>query len=732
MSNDTPRDDAADNRPEEPDELVPGPFSDAQHGSSAATPAEGTEPVATTDGDAESSPGDSAVSATSADDVEALDPEDSEQAAASTPSADAAEAQEVREPEKAGAAEDETAAVSSAGDAPAVDGADKAVEATDADSDPKAAEAAEGDAASGIAAQTKPQDEDAPAKHEDGDPVAKDAKALARQRKREQAKEAAERKAAEKREARRQAAEPQGRAKGSRLKAAVGITGGAVLVAAVAAAAVAPKFIPTTDRHHLAVPSVRSGAGTTTYVCPPSPQRVGDDVSSDEAYSAGAQTAASSLSVLAQGDRAQRIPGTEVLAKDRTVKKLSKDVKDADKGDVVRGTDGYSGVKGVTNQKLDIADSAWMQVQPLGGVPSPAAGIRTIQQGSGDLTGFAAAPCSTTSNTVWLTGATTTLGHTAVLSVTNPSATPAGITATVYTKDGETTTGGIQPFTLKPGETRSFNLGGTAVEAKASSVKVESSGAAVSASVNQTIMRGTTPGGIDTITGGTADTVQVMTGVRTQGAKKSKSLGSSGDTGAETPQVQIADASGSGTQTSVVATDSHGKRKVIKENAEVPADSVLDVDLSSLPKGTWTIQVGASEPVVATTRMMKGDDTKSARDVAYAVATPSLSTDQVVALPTKGHAELDFTSVKGKGSVTAVAVKKDGSLGKSHKIEVGQGKIATLDADDLDDAVGVRLSGLAGTVYASMTTTGPKSGLGSSAIQQLPQAPASTRVDVGP
>jgi hypothetical protein len=82
--------------------------------------------------------------------------------------------------------------------------------------------------------------------------------------------------------------------------------------------------------------------------------------------------------------------------------------------------------------------------------------------------------------------------------------------------------------------------------------------------------------------------------------------------------------------------------------------------------------------------------------------------------------------------VTAVAVKKDGSLGKSHKIEVGQGKIATLDADDLDDAVGVRLSGLAGTVYASMTTTGPKSGLGSSAIQQLPQAPASTRVDVGP
>jgi hypothetical protein len=518
------------------------------------------------------------------------------------------------------------------------------------------------------------------------------------------------------------------------LRTAVGIASGALLVAAVAAAAVAPRFIPDSGPRDVGIPQVRSGAGTSSYVCPPTVQRVGDDATSDQAYAAGAQKAGSSLSVLAQGDQAQRVPGVSVLAQDRTVTKLSDDLPadEAEDGDAARATDGYSGVKGVADQAVNTAAAAWVKVQPLGGAPSPAAATRTVQQGSGDLTGFAAPSCSLANNTVWLTGATTTVGHTAVLSVTNPSDTPAGLSVSVYTDQGETTTGGIQPFTLKAGETRSLNLGGTAVDADVSAVKVESSGAAVSASINQTILRGTTPGGIDTITASTPDTTQVMTGVRVPGAKQAKALGTSDSAGDETPQVQIADATGAGAQVSVLARDEDGKTTELVKAAEVPPDGVLGVDLSSLAEGTWTIEVQGTDPVVATSRTLKGTDDDAARDVDYVAATPALSTDQFVAVPTKGSPSLRLTATGEDATVDVVPVDEDGNPGETEKITVKAGRIATTSMDDLGDPAGLRLSGTSGTAYASVTTTQGKAGIGSTAVQQPPQAPGSTTVDVLP
>ncbi|MGO3153875.1 MAG: DUF5719 family protein, partial [Galactobacter sp.] len=519
-----------------------------------------------------------------------------------------------------------------------------------------------------------------------------------------------------------------------RFRTALGITGGALLVAAVAAAAVAPRFLPEAAQHESNIPSVRSGAGTSTYVCPPTVQRVGEEATSDQAYDSGAQKAGSSLSVMAQGDQAQRIPGVTVLSDDRTVKELSKDLPadEAADGDAAQAADGYSGVKGVVDRAIDTAQASWVKVQPLGGSPSPAAATRTIQQGSGDLTGFAAPGCAPTSNTVWLTGATTTVGHTAVLSVTNPSDTPAGLSATVYTKDGEVSTGAIQSFTLEAGETRSLNLGGTAVDAEASAVKVESSGAPVSASINQSVLRGTTPGGIDTITAGSPDTTQVMTGVSVPGKEASAKLGRSESAGDQNPQVQIADATGAGTQVSVVARDQDGKATELESAAELPANGVLGVDLSSLKAGTWSIEVAGSDSIVATARTMKGTDPKSARDVGYVVATPALSTDQFVAVPTKGDASLRMTAVDGDGTVTVVPVNADGEPGKAATVDVKEGAIAARSMKDLGNPAGLRIAGTSGTVYASVASTSGDSGIGYTAVQQLPLAPGTTQVDVLP
>jgi|GEM_PF-1088376 len=614
-------------------------------------------------------------------------------AAPAAPAADAAKASDAPRPD-AKATPETSAGTASSGTAVTAAAAD----ATEAKKEPESS------------AKASATDSDAPAERE---PVA--------------AERAAGAEAAADRAARRRKA---GRGTGKRVLA---VSSGALLVLATAAAALAPRWIPDPERGDLPVPAARTAAGSSTFVCPPAPARVGQNASSDDAYASGAATASSTLSAAALGDQSQRLPGAALLgAKDRTVKHLSPELSEEKASQAAgRAEDGFSGAKGVTVTKQAADAATWLRVQALGGLRSPGAATRTVNQRSGDLTGLAAPSCSSPANTVWLVGASTTVGHTAVLTVTNPAPTSAAVTVTVMTKDGEATDGAVAPFTLGAGETRSINLGGTARDAGEIAVRVDASGAAVSASVNQSVLRGTTPGGMDTITpSGTASSTQVMTGVRLQDAAASKKVGATDVAGDETPQVQIADLSGEGTTADVVARGSDGKEHRITSGVSVPASSVVSVPLDSLPAGDYTVSVQAKDTVAATARVLRGSDPKKASDVAYIPATDQLSTTQLVATPTAGDGTLVLSAPDDAAKVTVVPVAADGSQGAAKQVQVGAGGTATVALKDLKKPVALELSA-SGTAYGSVLST-DGSGITSTALPQLPQPPASSRVDLEP
>lgn len=524
------------------------------------------------------------------------------------------------------------------------------------------------------------------------------------------------------------------RRRAGRGRAALAVGSGALLVLATAAVAVAPRWVPDVERSGLAVPAARTAAGSSTFVCPPAPQRVGQDAGSDQAYAPGAATASSSISAASLGDQAMRLPGTALLgAQGRVVKRLAPELsEDKAAQSSGRADDGYSGVKGVAGTKLSSDDAAWLRVQALGGLRVPGAATRTVDQRSGDLSGLAAPSCQSPANTVWLTGASTTVGHTAVLNITNPAATSAAISVTVMTGDGVSTDGAIQPFTLGAGETRSLNLGGTAKDAGEIAVKVQSSGAAVSASVNQTVLRGTTAAGLDVITAaGSPSATQVMTGVRLQDAAVSKKVGNTDAVGDETPQVQIADLSGEGTTADVVARDADGKDHRVTSGISVPASSVVAVPLDSLPAGTYTLRVEAKDVVAATTRLLRGTDPAKTSDVTYVPATDQISTSELVAVPSAGDATLTLAAPDQAAEVTVVPIAADGKQGAAKKVSIAAGGTSDLQLSDLKNPVALQLSA-SGTAYGSLLSTQGDSGMASTALPQAPQPPASSRVDLAP
>lgn len=515
----------------------------------------------------------------------------------------------------------------------------------------------------------------------------------------------------------------------------VAIAAGTLLILATAAAAVGDRWWPSSEHEAVPVPAVELAAGDAVFVCAPTIHRVGSEAPTDQAYSPGAAAAASSISAVAVGDNAQRLPGAALLAPGgKSLRSLAPELPAEQAAqEPVRATDGYSGVKSALAAGVAQNDAAWLRVQPLGGLRSQAAATRTVNQGSGDLAGFAAPSCTAPSNSTVLTGASTTVGHTAILTVTNPSKNVAGVSVEVRTADGVASTGAILPFTLGGGETRTINLGGTARDAESVTAIVESSGAAVGASINQSILRGTTPGGIDVIQGTAGPGLtQTLPGIQLQDPAASKAVGVSENAGEQTPQVQITDFSGQGTTAEVVALGADGREIPVAKDVKIPASGVASVRLESLPTGSYTLVVRAQDSVVAGARLLRGSDPAKPRDVAYVQAAEQLSTDQLVAVPSVGEATLRLTAPTGAGKVSVVPIDQSGVSGPAKVFELGAGASQSIKVSSLGKVAAVRLSGSGGETFASLLTTQGESGISSTVVPRLQDAPSSARVNLAP
>ena len=515
----------------------------------------------------------------------------------------------------------------------------------------------------------------------------------------------------------------------SRSKVVLAVATGALLVAGFGAVSVADHFLaPDTDGGPLAIAATSLPVSESTLACGPTIAAASTNQgATDSAYAPGADHAASTLRGIALGDRGMRVPGARIVSGDKT-EQVSKVLPEQDALKVAtRNEQGLSGTKAVGKGGVKANDSAWFTVQGLGGNASPAAGVRTIRQKDGDLEGFASVPCTAPSTSHTIVGGSTTLGHAAVLVVTNTQQATATVQVDVSTKDG-VSSAGIPQFTLNPGDTRTINLASAASDADAVAVTVNSSGSPVRAAVAQTALRGLVPGGIDSVEA-QAELGQkvIIPGVQTQDPAADRSARRTEEAGDLTPSVILYNPAAKKTQATVTAVRDNGT-SVDLGSVALEGRNVGSVATDVLPAGTYSIVVEADTSVAATARLLRGQDADKAHDVAYIPGASALGNQNLAALPEQGAARLRIFA-DHDAVVTVTPVLGSGTLGKAQRVEVAAQR--TVEVEPAKNAVGLHVASSRGEAYASVVTT---DGVGIAAMNVLntDQSNAAVRVDLNP
>lgn len=298
----------------------------------------------------------------------------------------------------------------------------------------------------------------------------------------------------------------------------------------------------------------------------------------------------------------------------------------------------------------------------------------------GDLTGRAAALCQEPANDLWLAGASTALGRTAVLYLSNASGTPATASLDLFGAQGPIHAPGSRGLLVGPGSTRAVILGGLAPNQAQLSVRVRSAGGPVAAVIQQSVLRGLTPGGVDFIAPGTAPAArQVLTGISIQdpaGLAALKATPGFADAG---PALQL---TVPGPADAAVEIRLYGRdgQVTLPGGGTVRAKSgaVTDVPLAGLPAGTYTVAASSDVSFTAAARITRGLEAGKAVDIAFSPASARLASEQVVPVPLAGDRDLVLGAPEGPARISYAAITADGKVGARAAADVAGGSTVSI------------------------------------------------------
>ncbi|WP_285250337.1 DUF5719 family protein [Pseudarthrobacter sp. fls2-241-R2A-168] len=491
---------------------------------------------------------------------------------------------------------------------------------------------------------------------------------------------------------------------GSGRKALVtGLLSAAVIMAGAGAVVAAGSFLPQPGSSR-SVPAGVSAvpAGTSVGVCP-GPARLleGTEAGTDPQFSPESETAASTVTgaVLSAGG---------VLPASRLSELSGRTAVEIAKGP------GPSAAAGAPQELLAgvVAGRQVNQVSVLSAdattnqKASAAAGMKFTAT-DGDLQGTAAANCQQPSNDQWLAGASTTVGRTSVLMLTNASSTPATVSLELFGSNGQIQAPGSRGLLVAPGTSRAVVLAGLAPGEAQLSVHIRSAGGPVAAVIQQSVLRGLTPGGVDFIAPGAAPAVrQVMTGVDIQEAGQVASLTAKSGYEDAGPALQL---TVPGPSDAVVEVKLYGRdgQKALPSGGVITAKAgaVTEIPLAGVPAGHYTVAASSDVTFVASTRITRGLQDSKAVDVAWAASGVRLGSQHVVPVPPGGQRTLVFGALENRATITYSAITADGKVRAPATADIAGGTTASIavpqKADD-SDVVGYVVSASGDAAYGSL------------------------------
>jgi hypothetical protein len=460
-----------------------------------------------------------------------------------------------------------------------------------------------------------------------------------------------------------------------------GLLSAAAIVAAgggmVAAASLAPQ--PAGNRQ-LEVPLASVPAGSSQDVCPgPAKLLEGTPVGTDPQFSPESATARSTVSAAVVGAAGALLPGSRLSALDGSeLVLIAKDPGSA------KAPPGASAQLAGTIARRSVKDVSVLSADALGNRQAAAAGVMSYSATDGDLRGLAAAACQAPLNDLWLTGANTAVGRTSVLQLTNASTTPATVSLELYGKDGQIKAPGSRGLLVAPGTTRSIVLAGLAPGQDRLSIHARSTGGPVSAFIQQSVLRGLTPGGVDFIAPGTApSSLQVMTGIDIQDPGGLESITKSSGFSDAAPSLQI---TVPGPVDAVVEVKLFGRggQKALPGGGVVTAKAgtVTEVPLAGVPAGQYTVSATSDVAIAAAARVSRGLKTAQTTDFAWAPSTGRLGSQHIVPVPGGGERFLVFGALEDRATISYTPITADGKVRPAATADIAGGTTTSLTVPD--------------------------------------------------
>ena len=458
-----------------------------------------------------------------------------------------------------------------------------------------------------------------------------------------------------------------------------GLASAVVIVAAagtlIAAASLAPQ---SAGSRQLEAPLTAVPAGSNVGICPgPAQLLEGTPVGNDPQFSPESATARTFVDAAVLSTNAGVLPGSRLAELNgNTLAQIAKDP-----GTPTAAAAPAPLLTGVVSQRA-VDSASVLSADAVGNQQATAGAVMSYTATDGDLQGAAAAGCQQPANDLWLVGANTALGRTAVLNLSNASSTPATVSLELYGAQGQIQAPGSRGLLVAPGTTRSIVLAGLAPDQEKLSVHARSAGGPVTAVIQQSVLRGLTPGGVDFIVPGTSPaTRQVMAGLDIQDSASVKGLAAKQGFADAAAALQIAVP---GPADAVVEIKLYGRdgQKALPGGGVVTAKggSVTEVSLVGVPAGQYTVAASSDVSFAAAVRVTRGLKADNATDFAWSPASARLGSQHVVAMPRSGSRYLLFGAPDERATITYSPVTVDGKVRASATADLAGGTTAVVMA----------------------------------------------------
>ncbi|MDW4573352.1 DUF5719 family protein [Microbacterium sp. M3] len=285
--------------------------------------------------------------------------------------------------------------------------------------------------------------------------------------------------------------------------------------------------------------------------------------------------------------------------------------------------------------------------QPFDGraVDVAATGSATISDE--DLAGFAAAACRPPLLDSWLIGGSAATGAADLVLLANPGSVPATVQLTVYGATGPQTPPGGADLIIPPGTQRVVPLAGIALGEETPVVRVSAVGAAIHASLQTSITRTLTPGGVDQVGPvAHAETRQTIAGVTVTAPDD--------EDGAPEELTVLRMLAPAAATTARVTVAGVGRGEPLREPQDVALEAGLPLELAldGLAPGSYTVTVEADAPMLAAVRQATG--VQEGDDFAWYTPAPEVSVPSLFATP--GGPTPSLTVINPAGEPVAVSV----------------------------------------------------------------------------